>query len=150
MVVFRLRGWSSPKGGAVWSVRCVRRVGRPATLGDCYYVTTVTSATTPTAWTRPSTQYLKEPGSASGRSTCQSSVSHLTVTLLSVVIYLTVYVSPRCVWCVQCGSTSPGLNCDWQSNYSRCGPCASLSYCPLCQRQYTQDDLILQCQQCDR
>ncbi|XP_044195043.1 histone-lysine N-methyltransferase 2C-like isoform X6 [Thunnus albacares] len=55
-----------------------------------------------------------------------------------------------CVWCVQCGSTSPGLHCEWQSNYSRCGPCGSLSRCPLCQRQYTQDDLIVQCQQCDR
>ncbi|XP_069368224.1 histone-lysine N-methyltransferase 2C-like isoform X3 [Paralichthys olivaceus] len=55
-----------------------------------------------------------------------------------------------CVWCVQCGSASPGLHCDWQSNYSRCGPCSSLSRCPLCQRHYTQDDLILQCQQCDR
>uniref|UniRef100_A0AAQ6ITY2 [Histone H3]-lysine(4) N-trimethyltransferase n=1 Tax=Anabas testudineus TaxID=64144 RepID=A0AAQ6ITY2_ANATE len=55
-----------------------------------------------------------------------------------------------CVWCVQCGSTSPGLHCDWQSNYSLCGLCASLSRCPVCQRQYTQDDLILQCQQCDR
>ncbi|XP_034415694.1 histone-lysine N-methyltransferase 2C-like isoform X10 [Cyclopterus lumpus] len=55
-----------------------------------------------------------------------------------------------CVWCVQCGSASPGLHCDWQNNYSRCGPCASLSRCPLCQRRYTQDDLILQCQQCDR
>ncbi|XP_055363689.1 LOW QUALITY PROTEIN: histone-lysine N-methyltransferase 2C-like [Betta splendens] len=55
-----------------------------------------------------------------------------------------------CVWCVQCGSTSPGLHCDWQSNYSRCGPCVSLSCCPLCQRRYLQDDLILQCQQCDR
>nr|XP_046227874.1 histone-lysine N-methyltransferase 2C-like isoform X2 [Scatophagus argus] len=55
-----------------------------------------------------------------------------------------------CVWCVHCGSSSPGLHCDWQSNYSLCGPCESLSRCPLCQRQYTQDDLILQCQQCDR
>ncbi|XP_060950226.1 histone-lysine N-methyltransferase 2C-like [Limanda limanda] len=55
-----------------------------------------------------------------------------------------------CVWCVQCGSASPGLHCDWQSNYSRCGPCSSLSRCPLCQRHYTQEDLILQCQQCDR
>ncbi|KAM6971552.1 LOW QUALITY PROTEIN: histone-lysine N-methyltransferase 2C-like [Tautogolabrus adspersus] len=55
-----------------------------------------------------------------------------------------------CVWCVQCGSTSPGLHCDWQSNYSRCGPCSSLSRCPLCQRQYTQDDLIVLCRQCDR
>ncbi|XP_077410700.1 histone-lysine N-methyltransferase 2C-like [Vanacampus margaritifer] len=55
-----------------------------------------------------------------------------------------------CVWCVQCGSASPGLHCDWQSNYSHCGPCASLTCCPLCQRAYTHDDLILQCQQCDR
>ncbi|XP_068593242.1 histone-lysine N-methyltransferase 2C-like isoform X2 [Cebidichthys violaceus] len=55
-----------------------------------------------------------------------------------------------CVWCVKCGSASPGLHCDWQNNYSRCGPCASLNRCPLCQRHYTQDELILQCQQCDR
>ncbi|KAK7881200.1 hypothetical protein WMY93_029609 [Mugilogobius chulae] len=40
-----------------------------------------------------------------------------------------------CVWCVQCGSTSPGLHCDWMNNYSL---------------TYSQDDLILQCQQCDR
>ncbi|XP_055086131.1 histone-lysine N-methyltransferase 2C-like isoform X4 [Periophthalmus magnuspinnatus] len=55
-----------------------------------------------------------------------------------------------CVWCVQCGSTSPGLHCDWMNNYSLCGPCSSLSRCPLCQRTYSQDELILQCQQCDR
>ncbi|XP_028288299.1 histone-lysine N-methyltransferase 2C-like isoform X3 [Parambassis ranga] len=55
-----------------------------------------------------------------------------------------------CVWCVQCGSTSPGMHCDWQSNYSLCGPCGSLRGCPLCQRAYTQDDLIIQCHQCDR
>ncbi|XP_031616289.2 histone-lysine N-methyltransferase 2C isoform X5 [Oreochromis aureus] len=55
-----------------------------------------------------------------------------------------------CVWCVQCGSASPGLRCEWQSNYSLCGPCCSLSRCPVCQRAYLQDDLILQCQQCDR
>ncbi|XP_049604837.1 histone-lysine N-methyltransferase 2C isoform X9 [Syngnathus scovelli] len=55
-----------------------------------------------------------------------------------------------CVWCVQCGSASPGPHCDWQSNYSHCGPCASLTCCPLCQRAYAHDDLILQCQQCDR
>lgn len=51
---------------------------------------------------------------------------------------------------MQCGSSSPGLHCDWQNNYSLCGPCESLSRCPLCQRQYTHDDLILQCQHCDR
>ncbi|KAF0028650.1 hypothetical protein F2P81_019737 [Scophthalmus maximus] len=56
---------------------------------------------------------------------------------------------PYCVN-VKCGSASPGLRSDWQSNYSRCGPCSSLSRCPVCQRAYATDDLILQCQQCDR
>ncbi|XP_024136054.1 histone-lysine N-methyltransferase 2C isoform X3 [Oryzias melastigma] len=55
-----------------------------------------------------------------------------------------------CVWCVQCGSTSPGVHSDWQRNYSLCGPCCSLSRCPACQHTYAEDDLILQCQQCDR
>ncbi|XP_023805952.1 histone-lysine N-methyltransferase 2C isoform X3 [Oryzias latipes] len=55
-----------------------------------------------------------------------------------------------CVWCVQCGSTSPGVHSDWQRNYSLCGPCCSLSRCPACQQAYAEDDLILQCQQCDR
>ncbi|XP_023181708.1 histone-lysine N-methyltransferase 2C-like isoform X7 [Xiphophorus maculatus] len=55
-----------------------------------------------------------------------------------------------CVWCVLCGSTSPGLRCDWLNNYSLCGPCGSLSQCPVCQRRYAQDDLVMQCQQCDR
>lgn len=40
---------------------------RPVTLDDCCYVMTVTSVTTPTVWTHPFTQSLKEPGSASGR-----------------------------------------------------------------------------------
>jgi len=80
---------------------------------------------------------------------------HLSLKLsvcLRVCPLLSSPVSPllRCVWCVQCGSASPGLHCDWQSNYSLCGPCCSLIRCPLCQRAYTQDDLILQCQQCDR
>ncbi|XP_013856307.1 histone-lysine N-methyltransferase 2C, partial [Austrofundulus limnaeus] len=55
-----------------------------------------------------------------------------------------------CVWCVQCGSASPGLRSDWQNNYSLCGPCCSLSQCPVCLRRYAQDELILQCQQCSR
>ncbi|KAM4718655.1 histone-lysine N-methyltransferase 2C-like isoform 3-T3 [Anableps anableps] len=55
-----------------------------------------------------------------------------------------------CVWCKQCGSTSPGLRCDWLNNYSLCGPCGSLSQCPVCQRRYVQDELVLQCSQCDR
>uniref|UniRef100_H3D7P3 Lysine methyltransferase 2C n=1 Tax=Tetraodon nigroviridis TaxID=99883 RepID=H3D7P3_TETNG len=55
-----------------------------------------------------------------------------------------------CVRCVQCGSSSPGVRCDWQDNYSCCGPCGSLRRCPLCQRPYAHDELIMQCQQCDR
>ncbi|XP_058251274.1 histone-lysine N-methyltransferase 2C isoform X1 [Hemibagrus wyckioides] len=59
----------------------------------------------------------------------------------------------KCKWCVsctQCGATSPGLRCDWQNNYTQCGPCASLAVCPVCVRSYREDELILQCRQCDR
>ncbi|KAF4087760.1 hypothetical protein AMELA_G00074310 [Ameiurus melas] len=59
----------------------------------------------------------------------------------------------KCKWCVsctQCGATSPGLRCDWQNNYTQCGPCASLAVCPVCVRGYREDELILQCRQCDR
>ncbi|XP_047667134.1 histone-lysine N-methyltransferase 2C isoform X10 [Tachysurus fulvidraco] len=59
----------------------------------------------------------------------------------------------KCKWCVsctQCGATSPGLRCDWQNNYTQCGPCASLAVCPVCARNYREDELILQCRQCDR
>ncbi|XP_036437673.1 histone-lysine N-methyltransferase 2C isoform X1 [Colossoma macropomum] len=59
----------------------------------------------------------------------------------------------KCKWCVsctQCGATSPGLRCDWQNNYTQCGPCASLAMCPVCARSYREEELILQCRQCDR
>uniref|UniRef100_A0A2K6EMQ7 Histone-lysine N-methyltransferase 2C n=1 Tax=Propithecus coquereli TaxID=379532 RepID=A0A2K6EMQ7_PROCO len=55
-----------------------------------------------------------------------------------------------CVWCRHCGATSAGLRCEWQNNYTQCAPCASLSSCPVCYRNYREDDLILQCRQCDR
>ncbi|XP_037691694.1 histone-lysine N-methyltransferase 2C isoform X3 [Choloepus didactylus] len=55
-----------------------------------------------------------------------------------------------CVWCRHCGATSPGLRCEWQNNYTQCAPCASLSSCPICYRNYREEDLILQCRQCDR
>ncbi|XP_035386586.1 histone-lysine N-methyltransferase 2C isoform X4 [Electrophorus electricus] len=55
-----------------------------------------------------------------------------------------------CVSCIQCGTTSPGLRCDWQNNYTQCGPCASLAVCPICARSYREEELILQCRQCDR
>ncbi|XP_013209331.1 histone-lysine N-methyltransferase 2C isoform X9 [Microtus ochrogaster] len=55
-----------------------------------------------------------------------------------------------CVWCRHCGATSAGLRCEWQNNYTQCAPCASLSSCPICYRNYREEDLILQCRQCDR
>ncbi|XP_053781964.1 histone-lysine N-methyltransferase 2C isoform X7 [Desmodus rotundus] len=55
-----------------------------------------------------------------------------------------------CVWCRHCGATSAGLRCEWQNNYTQCAPCASLSSCPVCCRSYREEDLILQCRQCDR
>nr|XP_005162602.1 histone-lysine N-methyltransferase 2C isoform X1 [Danio rerio] len=59
----------------------------------------------------------------------------------------------KCKWCVlctHCGATSPGLRCEWQNNYTQCGPCASLTVCPVCTRSYREEELILQCRQCDR
>ncbi|KAH0627606.1 hypothetical protein JD844_003551, partial [Phrynosoma platyrhinos] len=55
-----------------------------------------------------------------------------------------------CVWCRHCGATSPGLRCEWQNNYTQCAPCASLSTCPICCCNYREEELILQCRQCDR
>ncbi|XP_066483648.1 histone-lysine N-methyltransferase 2C isoform X3 [Tiliqua scincoides] len=55
-----------------------------------------------------------------------------------------------CVWCRHCGATSPGLRCEWQNNYTQCAPCGSLSTCPICCCSYREEELILQCRQCDR
>lgn len=59
-------------------------------------------------------------------------------------------VSRRCVSCTQCGATTPGLRCEWQNNYTQCGPCASLATCPICLVDYSEGTTILQCRQCDR
>lgn len=59
----------------------------------------------------------------------------------------------KCQWCVRClkcGSTTPGRDCQWENNYTECGQCYSLNNCPLCQRKYRQDELIIQCQNCTR
>lgn len=56
----------------------------------------------------------------------------------------------RCVCCVQCGSNSPGFHCEWQNNYTHCGPCASLVTCPVCRDNFMEEELLLQCQYCDR
>ncbi|XP_059154742.1 histone-lysine N-methyltransferase 2C-like isoform X4 [Physella acuta] len=59
----------------------------------------------------------------------------------------------KCKWCVQCvncGTTSPGFACQWMNNYTQCGPCHSKMFCPVCLDSYLIDQLIIQCQQCDR
>ncbi|CAF0944406.1 unnamed protein product [Adineta steineri] len=55
-----------------------------------------------------------------------------------------------CVHCLKCGSTSPGIDCQWENNYTECGQCYSLSTCPLCLRKYCLDELIIQCMNCNR
>ncbi|UJR35706.1 hypothetical protein I4U23_028456 [Adineta vaga] len=59
----------------------------------------------------------------------------------------------KCQWCVRClkcGSTSPGIDCQWENNYTECGQCYSLNTCPLCLRKYSSDELIIQCMNCNR
>ncbi|XP_076829212.1 histone-lysine N-methyltransferase 2C isoform X14 [Brachyhypopomus gauderio] len=59
----------------------------------------------------------------------------------------------KCKWCVsckQCGATTPGARCEWQNNYTQCAPCASLARCPVCLLDYNEEEIILQCRQCDR
>ncbi|XP_069814968.1 histone-lysine N-methyltransferase 2C isoform X6 [Dendropsophus ebraccatus] len=59
----------------------------------------------------------------------------------------------KCKWCVSCNNckaVTPGLRCEWQNNYTQCAPCASLSTCPVCGQNYLEDELIIQCRQCDR
>ncbi|CAF3632421.1 unnamed protein product [Rotaria socialis] len=59
----------------------------------------------------------------------------------------------KCQWCVRClkcGSTTPGVDCQWENNYTECGRCYSLNTCPLCLRKYHVDELIIQCTNCNR
>lgn len=56
----------------------------------------------------------------------------------------------RCVRCLKCGSTTPGVDCQWENNYTECGQCYSLNTCPLCLRKYHVDELIMQCTNCKR
>ena len=52
--------------------------------------------------------------------------------------------------CLICGATSPGYGCQWQRNYTHCGPCHSKISCPVCRMRYHEEELIIQCVQCDR
>lgn len=55
-----------------------------------------------------------------------------------------------CVMCIKCNATTPGYGSQWQANYTLCGPCASQQACSLCQDNYQENDLIIQCVQCSR
>ncbi|CAM9941807.1 unnamed protein product [Lampetra planeri] len=55
-----------------------------------------------------------------------------------------------CVCCLQCGASEPGFRCEWQNNHTQCAPCTSLSTCPVCAQAYREQQLIVQCRQCDR
>lgn len=75
----------------------------------------------------------------------------LNMTLIATInVIVPTLTSHRCVSCTQCGATSAGLRCEWQNNYTQCAPCASLASCPLCQQDYNEEEIILQCRQCDR
>ena len=59
-------------------------------------------------------------------------------------------LSVRCVTCFDCGATTPGVGCQWMSNYTQCGPCASKTMCPVCKIKYNTNDLMIQCAHCER
>ena len=52
--------------------------------------------------------------------------------------------------CQYCGANDPGANSVWQNNYSMCGPCSSHSICPVCEDNYLEGELIIQCAECAR
>ena len=59
----------------------------------------------------------------------------------------------KCQWCAictNCQSTKPGFHSEWQENYTLCGPCASQQKCSICKLNYNENDLIIQCIQCQR
>lgn len=41
------------------------------------------------------------------------------------------WIDCRCVSCITCGTTNSGFGCQWQNNYTQCGPCSSLVVCPV-------------------
>lgn len=56
----------------------------------------------------------------------------------------------RCAHCLTCGANEPGVNSVWLKNYTECGPCASRVRCPSCHLSYSEGDLIIKCENCER
>ncbi len=56
-----------------------------------------------------------------------------------------------CIKCVKCGSKTPGgEGCEWKNNYTECAICLSVYICPVCNKNYKENDIIISCCQCDR
>lgn len=132
---------------------------RPQIQAAYCCVTTVTSVITPTAWTLHCRMYPRTAGSVNGEQPAEISFNHCLAFspfpplppppsfFRSVITDLPSF---RCVSCVQCGATTPGLRCEWQNNYTQCAPCASIPTCPICLVDYSEGTIVVQCRQCDR
>ncbi|XP_075153857.1 lost PHDs of trr isoform X2 [Haematobia irritans] len=55
-----------------------------------------------------------------------------------------------CALCQKCGRSSPGKNSQWLNGFLECGPCASQSKCFVCSQSYNENELIIQCNSCER
>eukprot|EP00094_Tigriopus_californicus_P002578 TCALIF_02490-PA protein Name:"Similar to Kmt2c Histone-lysine N-methyltransferase 2C (Mus musculus)" AED:0.04 eAED:0.11 QI:0/0.63/0.25/1/0.81/0.66/12/0/2215 len=55
-----------------------------------------------------------------------------------------------CAVCHMCGSNDPGFNSPWFDNFTLCGPCQSISYCIVCEENYEDGELMIQCFTCLR
>ncbi|XP_028178993.1 histone-lysine N-methyltransferase 2C-like [Ostrinia furnacalis] len=53
----------------------------------------------------------------------------------------------RCRRCLVCGTRDTLAWCD---NYTECAPCASLVMCCVCSEPYSDGELIIQCEACNR
>jgi hypothetical protein len=59
----------------------------------------------------------------------------------------------KCKWCVKCskcGSRTPGKSFEWKNNYTECALCFSTSECHLCEKKYTENELVGKCVECER
>lgn len=52
--------------------------------------------------------------------------------------------------CINCGIIIFGFGCNWQNNYIQCGSCRSKIDCLVCRYKYQDDEMIIQCLQCNR
>jgi histone-lysine N-methyltransferase MLL3 len=123
------------KVGVVLIVQSVNVVEKVLMKGNFYYVMIVIYPIILIVFNHHLIKYPKEIGNVNGKEYSFVSIKNLFI---------------RCVRCLKCGSTSPGIDCQWENNYTECGQCYSLNTCPLCLRKYRLDELIIQCTNCNR